>query len=48
MTVFYREMLEADRSPAAALREAQVSLWRRERWRPPFYWAALVLQGEWR
>ena len=48
MRRFYREMLEADRSPAAALREAQVSLWRQDRWRPPFYWAAFVLQGEWR
>jgi CHAT domain-containing protein/tetratricopeptide (TPR) repeat protein len=47
MRRFYREMLEADRSPAAALREAQVSLWRQDRWRPPFYWAAFVLQGEW-
>ncbi|HSD29555.1 MAG TPA: CHAT domain-containing protein, partial [Vicinamibacteria bacterium] len=48
MKRFYREMLERNRSPAAALREAQVSMWRQDRWRPPYYWAAFVLQGEWR
>jgi CHAT domain-containing protein len=48
MRRFYREMLEGRRSPAAALREAQVSMWRQDRWRPPYYWAAFVLQGEWR
>jgi CHAT domain-containing protein len=46
MKRFYREMLEENRSPAAALREAQVALWRRQRWSAPFYWAAFVLQGE--
>jgi CHAT domain-containing protein len=45
---FYREVLRSDRSPAAALRQAQLAMWRQERWRPPFYWAAFVLQGEWR
>jgi broad specificity phosphatase PhoE len=34
------------RTQAAALREAQVALWRRQRWSAPFYWAAFVLQGE--
>lgn len=48
MSRFYLEMLEEHRSPAAALREAQLALWRQDRWRPPFYWAAFVLQGEWR
>jgi CHAT domain-containing protein len=48
MRRFYRGLLREGRSPAAALREAQVSLWRQDRWRPPYYWAAFVLQGEWR
>ena len=48
MRRFYREMLEENRSPAAALREAQVEMWKQERWRSPYYWAAFVLQGEWR
>jgi CHAT domain-containing protein/Tfp pilus assembly protein PilF len=43
----YREMLGNRRlSPAAALREAQVSLWREKRWRAPYYWAGFTLQGE--
>jgi CHAT domain-containing protein len=45
---FYREMLERGRRPAAALREAQVGMWREDRWRAPFYWAAFALQGDWR
>jgi CHAT domain-containing protein len=45
---FYKEMLEGNRSPAAALRDAQVGVWKQERWRSPYYWAAFVLQGEWR
>jgi len=48
MRRFYQGMLEKGLSPAAALREAQVDLWRHDRWRPPYYWAAFVLQGEWR
>jgi CHAT domain-containing protein len=48
MKRFYRGMLAEGRSPAAALREAQVGLWRQDRWRPPYYWAAFLLQGEWR
>jgi CHAT domain-containing protein/tetratricopeptide (TPR) repeat protein len=47
MTRFYREMLVKKQRPAAALRAAQVSIWR-EKGLPPFYWAAFVLQGEWR
>jgi CHAT domain-containing protein len=46
MALFYRAMLKEGRSPAAALREAQLALYRTHRWRAPFYWAAFVLQGE--
>jgi CHAT domain-containing protein len=35
-------------SPAAALREAQIWMIGQKRWRDPYYWAAFVLQGEWR
>jgi CHAT domain-containing protein len=45
---FYRRMLLEHRSPASALREAQLSMWQEDRWRSPYYWAAFVLQGEWR
>jgi CHAT domain-containing protein/tetratricopeptide (TPR) repeat protein len=47
MRRFYLEMFRENRSPAAALRQAQLALWRERRWRSPFYWAAFVLQGEW-
>jgi CHAT domain-containing protein/tetratricopeptide (TPR) repeat protein len=48
MSRFYLEMLREKQPPATALRQAQLALWRQNRWRPPFYWAAFVLQGEWR
>jgi CHAT domain-containing protein/tetratricopeptide (TPR) repeat protein len=48
MARFYRSLLKDGRSPSAALREAQVSLWKEPRWRSPYYWAGFILQGEWR
>ena len=47
MREFYQALLVWGRPPAAALREAQLALRSRERWRDPFYWAGFVLQGEW-
>jgi CHAT domain-containing protein/tetratricopeptide (TPR) repeat protein len=46
MKQFYRRMLGEGMTPAAALREAQIAMWRQKRWRSPYYWAAFVLQGE--
>jgi CHAT domain-containing protein len=48
MKRFYLGMLMQGLPPAAALRKAQVGMWRQERWRSPYYWAAFVLQGEWK
>jgi CHAT domain-containing protein/Tfp pilus assembly protein PilF len=49
MKHFYQGLLGERRlSPAAALREAQIALWRQKRWHDPIYWAAFVLQGEWK
>jgi CHAT domain-containing protein len=48
MTRFYDAMLAENRSPAAALRQAQLAMWQHNKWRPPFYWAAFVLEGEWK
>jgi CHAT domain-containing protein/tetratricopeptide (TPR) repeat protein len=48
MAQFYRRMLEGGKPPAAALREAQIAIWKQKRWNAPYYWAAFVLQGEWR
>src|SRR5262249_26290294 len=49
MKRFYQGLLgpEALR-PAGALREAQLSIWKEKQWREPYYWAAFVLQGEWK
>jgi CHAT domain-containing protein/tetratricopeptide (TPR) repeat protein len=48
MRRFYTRMMTDGLTPAAALRAAQLSMWREPRWSAPFYWGALVLQGEWR
>jgi len=48
MTLFYQQMLVENRTPAAALRHAQITMWRETQWKSPFFWAAFVLQGEWR
>jgi CHAT domain-containing protein/Tfp pilus assembly protein PilF len=48
MTRFYRGMLVDHLRPAAALRQAQVSIGKDRRWARPYYWAAFTVQGEWR
>ncbi|MBO0798264.1 MAG: CHAT domain-containing protein, partial [Blastocatellia bacterium] len=48
MKRFYGAMLgERGMRPAAALREAQVEMWKQKRWRSPYYWAGFMLYGEW-
>lgn len=48
MKRFYQEMLgEKKLKPAAALREAQIAMWKTKRWNAPYYWSAFVIQGEW-
>jgi CHAT domain-containing protein len=46
MDRFYDELLRHDRSPAEALRLAQLSLRSVPRWKSPYYWGAFVLQGD--
>jgi CHAT domain-containing protein len=48
MRRFYSAMLGEGLRPAAALRAAQVAMWREKRWQAPYYWAAFTLQGEWK
>ena len=48
MTRLYQKMLKQGERPAAALRAAQVELWKQKQWKAPFYWAAFTLQGEWK
>jgi CHAT domain-containing protein/Tfp pilus assembly protein PilF len=48
MARFYKGMLVDRLRPPAALRQAQISLWKENRWARPYYWAAFTLQGEWK
>jgi CHAT domain-containing protein/Tfp pilus assembly protein PilF len=49
MKRFYQGLLGPERlRPAGALRQAQLSIWKQKQWREPYYWAAFVLQGEWK
>lgn len=48
MKRFYQAVLVERARPAAALRAAQISMWKDNRWSAPHYWAAFTLQGEWK
>ncbi|HUS12791.1 MAG TPA: CHAT domain-containing protein [Pyrinomonadaceae bacterium] len=48
MARFYRGMLRENKTPAAALRAAQMDMSRQKQWQSPYYWAPFVLQGEWK
>jgi CHAT domain-containing protein/Tfp pilus assembly protein PilF len=48
MKRFYRRMLQDGMRPAAALRAAQIEMWKRPQWQSPFYWGGFILQGEWK
>ncbi len=49
MKLFYQAMLgEKKLRPAAALREAQIQMWKTKRFSAPYFWSAFTIQGEWR
>ena len=48
MKIFYQHLLHNKLSPAAALRQAQITMWQKEPSNVPYNWAAFVLQGEYR
>ncbi|AFZ56635.1 CHAT domain-containing protein [Anabaena cylindrica FACHB-243] len=48
MQKFYQKMLKENLKPASALRQSQIEMWQEQKWNSPFYWAAFMLQGEWR
>jgi CHAT domain-containing protein len=48
MVSFYRSMIKEGKRLAEALRAAQIEMLTSERWSAPHYWAAFVLQGEWK
>jgi len=47
MADFYKAMEHDEMRPAAALRKAQIQMWRTKQWRSPYYWAAFEIHGEW-
>jgi CHAT domain-containing protein len=48
MQRLYTGMLRSNKTPAAALRAAQMEMLRNAQWQSPYYWAPFVMQGEWR
>jgi CHAT domain-containing protein len=44
----YTEILQNNKTPAAALRAAQIEMLRAGQWQSPYYWAPFVMQGEWK
>jgi CHAT domain-containing protein len=48
MERFYKAILKEGIRPAAALRQAQLEMWRDKRWSAPYNWAAFTIQGEWK
>jgi CHAT domain-containing protein len=48
MANFYKAMEQDKMAPAAALRAAQIQMWKQARWKSPYFWAAFEIQGEWK
>ncbi|HST19984.1 MAG TPA: CHAT domain-containing tetratricopeptide repeat protein, partial [Blastocatellia bacterium] len=48
MVNLYKGILKKGMRPAEALRAAQIKMWEQTKWQAPYYWAAFVLQGEWK
>lgn len=48
MRRFYTELITKQKSRPQALQSAQKAMLQDRRWRSPYYWAAFVLQGDWR
>jgi CHAT domain-containing protein len=47
MQRLYTGMLRSGKTPAAALRAAQIEMLRTRQWQSPYFWAPFVMQGEW-
>jgi CHAT domain-containing protein len=46
MKHFYEALFQNGLPPAAALRDAQLTLSQNKRWQSPYYWAGFVIQGQ--
>ncbi|MBD2778545.1 CHAT domain-containing protein [Iningainema tapete] len=38
-------MCQQGKSPTAALRTAQLSMWQQQKWHHPYYWSAFTFGG---
>ncbi len=47
MQRLYAGMLRTGKTPAEALRAAQIEMLRTRQWQSPYFWAPFVMQGEW-
>lgn len=47
MQRLYTGMLRSGKTPAAALRAAQIEMLRTRQWQSAYFWAPFVMQGEW-
>ena len=45
---FYQAMEKQGMRPAAALRQAQLQMWKQKQWSSPYYWGAFQMHGEWK
>ena len=48
MQSFYTGMLKGNKTPAAALRAAQLRMLQTRQWQSAYFWAPFVIQGEWK
>jgi CHAT domain-containing protein len=48
MKLFYEGMLVNQLPPLQALQRAQIEMWKQSPQEAPYYWAAFILQGEWK
>jgi CHAT domain-containing protein/tetratricopeptide (TPR) repeat protein len=48
MGYFYKKLLKREKTPSESLRDAQIKMIESKQWSAPYFWAAFVLQGEWR
>ncbi|MBD2499624.1 CHAT domain-containing tetratricopeptide repeat protein [Anabaena azotica] len=48
MQELYTQILRQGKTPAVALREAQLKLWQQQDWQNPRFWSAFTIQGEWK